>query len=113
MRTAAELDATVTQNMMRYYAICEHDGWSGVFTTQQSPMATIKNGARIVKIANEPGDTHPAGRPEPCSAQSARPISASATSSSSTIRRDRLLSSTRARSPQYRRHDNGVFVVFS
>lgn len=61
MKTAAEIDAAIYRNMLRYYAIREHDGWTGVFTDQQSPMAKIKNGHRVEKIASDDGDAHPVG----------------------------------------------------
>jgi hypothetical protein len=49
------------RDMMKYYGILEHDGWTGVFTTRQSPMAKIANGARIKKAAMEEGDAHAIG----------------------------------------------------
>lgn len=60
MRTAPEVNE-IYAVAMRYYGIREHDGWSGVFTTQQSPLAKIANGARVEKIASEDGDAHPIG----------------------------------------------------
>jgi hypothetical protein len=46
--------------MLRHYGISEHDGWKGIFTTRQSPMATINNGARVELIASD-DDAHPPG----------------------------------------------------
>jgi hypothetical protein len=34
-----------------------HDGWSGPFTRQQSPLAKFTNGARIIKAKSEDGDS--------------------------------------------------------
>ncbi len=61
MRSQAEFDAKIYRDMMRYYGISEHDGWKGVFTTRQSALAKIANGARVKKIASEDGDVHPIG----------------------------------------------------
>jgi hypothetical protein len=39
----------------------EHDGYFGVFTRDQSPLAKYSNGARIVKVRTEPRDGNPLG----------------------------------------------------
>lgn len=41
--------------------IGEHDGWTGVFTRNQYEGARFRNETRIVKAAEEPGDTTPLG----------------------------------------------------
>jgi hypothetical protein len=61
MRTAADIDAIIRRDMLRYYGIREHNGWSGEFTTQQSALAKIANGARVEKIASEDAEAHPIG----------------------------------------------------
>jgi hypothetical protein len=61
MPSALEVEAMHYQAMLRYFDIREHDGWTGLFTTEQSPMAKIANGARVEKIASEDADVHPVG----------------------------------------------------
>lgn len=62
MRTRqAEHDAIILRDTMRYYDIREREGWTGAFTTRQSPMAKINNGARVRKVQLEDGDAHEIG----------------------------------------------------
>jgi hypothetical protein len=61
MPSAQEVEAMQYQAMLHFFDIREHDGWKGTFTTQQSPLAKIANGARVKKIASEDADAHPIG----------------------------------------------------
>lgn len=41
--------------------IKEHEGWVGVFTTNQDPHAKFKNGTRVCKTGTVGSDAHPDG----------------------------------------------------
>ena len=38
-----------------------HEGYTGVFTREQSSQARYKNGSRVAKVRTEKGDTNPIG----------------------------------------------------
>ena len=42
-------------------SLVEEEGWTGIFTRDQSPLARFANGARIVKAKAERGDGTPLG----------------------------------------------------
>jgi hypothetical protein len=50
----------ISEGLAREYGIEEHEGWIGPFSTRQVEGA-IENGAKVVKIRSEKGDTHPVG----------------------------------------------------
>ena len=52
---------SVADEIAAKLGIVNEPGWEGAFTRAQAPEAAYRNGARVVKMLHEHGDTTPLG----------------------------------------------------